>query len=256
MYLVKRCPCCHSPDIVKRPAKLARFVAWRSTGTDPMEDTENRTMTCNKCTFTASDLRLTEQEEANLYRGYREDGYNTMRIECEPNYQERADSFDQEAYIEVRKKGINALIKRNLDPRSIYTVLDYGGDTGIHIPAEFVRANKYVYDISGVTTVSGILTFDPTANIDPIDFLMCCQVLEHKSNVDELIEELKIYADTNTWIYIEVPNYQNPPPINIVFHEHINFFSRRSLEALLNRHGIQVVDAFEEENLCILGKLK
>jgi hypothetical protein len=165
-------------------------------------------------------------------------------------------SFNDAEYIEARKKGVNFLIEKNIDCTKIKTVLDYGGDTGVHIPEKFTDAKKYVYDISGVIPMEGILNFDPEVDKGCVDFLMCCHVLEHKSDLDILIKELKKHIDTNSWLYIEVPNYKLPPPDKLVFHEHINFFNKISMTALLDRHGIEVIDSFEDENLCVLGKLR
>jgi hypothetical protein len=256
MYNVDYCVSCHSPDITKTPAYLAHFVAWRSTGNKPTGNIKNFLVKCNHCSFIGSYRRLTEEEEARLYDGYRGEAYNDMRIQCEPSYKDKMYSFNNIEYINARKKGISTLIERNIDCAKIKTVLDYGGDTGVHIPEQFVNAKKYVYDISGVIPMEGILNFNPETDKDCVDFLMCCHVLEHKSDLDILIKELKRHVGENSWIYIEVPNYRVAPPNDLTFHEHINFFSRKSMVALLERHGIIVVDTFREDNLCVLGKLK
>ena len=82
---------------------------------------------------------------------------------------------------------------------------------------------------------------------------MNCQVLEHVSDVDQLIIDLKIR--TKEYLYIEVPAYRDPPTINMVIGEHINFFRERSLHTLLNKHNINIVDTAVDYNLKVLAVL-
>jgi hypothetical protein len=254
MYIIDYCPACHSKDITKSPYKLSQFVAWRSTGDFPYGQVPTMGIKCNQCSFLATHHRLTAQEEQNLYINYRGDDYNKMRLFIEPQYQHHITTFDGNDYAEKRKVGINALINKNIDLSTVHSVLDYGGDTGAHIPQVFVNAKKYVYDISGVDTIEGVETYDTATSPATVDFLMCCHTLEHKSDPDILINDLKKYVDQSTWVYIEVPNAD--PPWQNEFHEHINIFNCKSMTALLERHGFKIADVFENENLCMLAKLK
>ena len=85
---------------------------------------------------------------------------------------------------------------------------------------------------------------------------MNCQVLEHVSDINQLIVNLKDL--TNNYLYIEVPAYRKPPAIDIVVGEHLNFFRKSSLIALLNRHNIQIVETavdYDLQVLAVLGKI-
>jgi hypothetical protein len=76
------------------------------------------------------------------------------------------------------------------------------------------------------------------------------------SDVDKLINQLKNCA--KEYLYIEVPAYRNPPSINMVIGEHINFFRQSSLHALLNKHNIKIIDTavdYDLQVLAVLGKL-
>ena len=81
--------------------------------------------------------------------------------------------------------------------------------------------------------------------------------MKKKPNMDELINILKSYMVTDSWIYIEVPAYRNPPPDDVIIGEHINFFNEQSLVAILDRHGIRAIDTAKNYTLgamAVLGK--
>ena len=262
MYQIKYCLACHNSNVTIQPARLARFVAWRALDTPVDTDIAVNGLKCPACSFVGSVDRFTAAEETNLYANYRGEEYNRVRNICEPAYQASAEFIEDQSYYDNRKIGITTLTKRQIDINNIGTVLDYGGDTGSMIPEYFAHAQKYVYDISNVPTVDGVLKYDGT--IKTFDFLMCCHVLEHKPNPDDVLNDIKQYIDKDSWIYIEVPN--NPNAYIGTFHEHINFFNIESISALLKRNGFKIIDVFEygfdlgipahKYNLCVLTKLE
>lgn len=260
MYNIDYCPACHSSNISKHPAYMYQFVAWRISGNKPEGDVPINGIFCHNCEFTCTESRIDEEEEKALYTNYRGEEYNSMRIECEPSYAAHLLNFDTEEYMKVRKYGINVLIEKNVDVSKIKTVLDYGGNKGEHIPPVFNTAERYVYDISDVDLLEGVKSFDPD-NVEKMDFVMCCHVLEHKSEPDAIIEEIKKHIHEESWIYIEVPEYERYPLPGATFHEHINSFTDRSMWALLDRCGIEVVEMITTATgdghiMCLLGKLK
>ena len=250
MHNIIPCPCCDSLDQTSIPAYMSQFVVWRTTGVKPKSNLRNLLIQCNHCNYYFSDTRFTDQELARLYTGYRGAEYNQMRIECEPTYQAVMYS---DSYIKQRKEFIDRLIGQHI--ANIESVLDYGGDDGKYIPEMFATADRYVYDLSGADTIPGIKKYDP-AQRQKFDLVMNCQVLEHVSDINQLIVNLKDL--TNNYLYIEVPAYRKPPAIDIVVGEHLNFFRKSSLIALLNRHNIQIVDTavdYDLQVLAVLGKI-
>jgi hypothetical protein len=260
MYTIDHCLACKTLDIKLEPAKIAQFVIWKATNNFVYENVDTHGVVCKKCSFVASQHRLTDDEETNLYRDYRGEEYNNKRIFCEPFYQASVDKFSSDQYMLERKAGINQLLDKHItDVLPINYVLDYGGDTGSHIPDRFIKSKLFVSDISGVTPLPGIQVYNPRLGNLVADFLMCCHVLEHKSDPDILIKELKLCMKPSTWLYVEVPNFTFPLQGG-VFHEHINRFNIRSMTALLNRNGIDVVDhlinpTMGGDCLCVLAKL-
>ena len=256
MYALNQCPCCGSTNVKLKPAGLSRFVTWRTTGTLPDDDLHTNLLECTECVYRGSNLRFNPQEEARLYKDYRGAEYDRQRLICEPRYYSNPSLFTPDLAVN-RKIFIDRILGENLDLSQIHSVLDYGGDDGRFIPD--VGGAKYVYDPSGVELLPGIERIDPDKFTDTVDLLMCCQVLEHVSDLNEVMQRLRGYIATDSWIYIDVPSYQAPPPDNIVIGEHINFFNPAALTKLLYKYGIETVDVAVNNNiniLGILGKLK
>ena len=263
MFQVDHCVACKSKNILQQSAELARFVAARILSQDPGRNFPITGYQCLDCSFVGSVDRFTVDEESLLYKDYRGQEYNDLRNVCEPGYLDTINLFDNGAYTEYRKIGINYLAQKHLDVTKIKNLLDYGGDTGSMIPECFTGTKKYVFDISGVVPNDGIHAYDCSQNLQ-FDFLMCCHVLEHKPNPDELLQAIRKLVHNNSWIYFEIPN--NPNPYVGTFHEHINFFNLSSITKLLERNGFVIVDSYEygfecsipchKNNLCLLTKIK
>lgn len=250
MHKIIPCPCCNSVDQTTIPAYMSQFVVWRTSGVKPESNTRNLLIQCNQCNYYFSDTRFTDEALARLYAGYRGEQYNQMRIECEPNYQAVVYS---DSYIKQRKEFIDRLISQHVI--NVESILDYGGDDGKYIPEIFNTAYRYVYDVSGADTLPGIKKYD-LAQKQKFDLVMNCQVLEHVSDINQLMDSLKALA--NSYLYIEVPAYRKPPVRGMVVGEHLNFFRKSSLVALLNRHDIQIVDTavdYDLQVLAVLGKI-
>lgn len=256
MYKIDYCPVCNSTDLEKQPAFLSNFVNWRVTGIYNETHIPTHSVRCNDCSYFGSEDRLTVEDANNLYADYRGATYNEMRVVCEPKYLERQSMFDEHEYMSERATNINNLINKHVNPTLIHSILDYGGSNGAHIPKQFVNSRKFVYEISDVSLIDGVESF----NLDEVrtfDLLMCCHVLEHLSDPNETVIEIKKFANTESFLYFEVPGYSNPPPDNPIFHEHINVYNVKSLTTLLNRNGIEVIDhSADGKYVCILGKLK
>jgi hypothetical protein len=259
MYEIHNCPACNSSNVKFKETTLSKFLAFRILGFIN-RDVPIKGMECLECSFVGSADRLTLRESKIYYTGYRDKEYTQMRLGFEPNYKE---IVDVAAYREQRKPGIQKLIKQNINTEQIRTVLDYGGDDGSFIPDCFNKSEKYVFDINDVAVIPGIKKFKVDSN-KSFDFIMCAHLLEHVSDLDEVLGKIKQYSNNNTWIYFEVPNNINPYIGTI--HEHINFFNIESISALLKRNGFKIIDVCEygfdlgipahKNNLCILTKLE
>jgi hypothetical protein len=253
MYKIDKCIACGSTNLNEYEAELHEFVVWRVTKTKQGHYPVTG-LSCRDCGCTFSQSRLNDEEENLLYAGYREENYNQMREACEPGYiQNIATMLEGDGYLKRRQVIINKMISGFVDPASVKSVLDYGGDDGKHIPECFQSAKHYVYEISGIDLLEGIAPYSTKTNTEQVDFLMCCHVLEHRSEIDSLLEDIKKCVHKESWLYFEVPTEAIPR----VFHEHINIFTSKSLAALLSRNGIEPMDLWQQDKLLgIIAKLK
>jgi len=262
MYTINKCLACGSKNIVIKSTKLARFVAWKTSNTPMSEDIDIEGLQCNDCSYVGSNHRFTIQEEHNLYNQYRGPEYNSIRYECEPNYIKIDKFIKTNEYFLIRKTGIDILVEKNIDTNDIKSLLDYGGEAGSMIPSILNKAKKYVFDISDVPVQSNVIKLKQIDLNNTFDFVMCCHVLEHVSDLDTFISNFKKVINKNTWIYFEVPNYPNP--FIGKFHEHINFFNKKSFTSFLVRNEFCIKDTYEYNidvdmhhfnNLCMMVKL-
>lgn len=245
MYLIHHCLCCDSSNVRFESVYLAQFVVWRSTGKPIHCDRLISAVVCNDCGWIGSGARLDKEEIARLYKDYRGEEYNKLRIQLEPHYERVARVFNNPIKeIERRLVGINTLIDRCVNTDVVKNLLDYGGGSGHFIPDRFPNAKKYVYDISDAPLCQGVERFDVTQN-QTFDFLMCCHVVEHESDPNELIQELFKFAHEDTLIYFEVPNYDLPPVPNGVFHEHQSIFNQKSMTTFLQKHRLNIIDSIQ-----------
>jgi len=257
MYSVDHCLACKSLEIEKVPAGLTQFIMWRITGEFHHNHFPTYAIKCNHCGFIGCGHRLSDEEETKLYKDYRGEEYTNQRIFLESWYKDHLEKMNSSNYRSLRYSLINEIIDRNIDRTTISSVLDYGGDDGSFIPTRFLKAKKFVYDISGVNPTLGVRAFDPRLNPNfKFDFIQCCHVLEHKSDPDSAIKDILRFSTKDTWLYWEVPNFDCPPIPGGVFHEHLNIFNIRSLSALLNKFNLEVIDSIENENLALLTKLR
>lgn len=249
MYLITRCLVCKSEDVIFEPTYLSRFVLSRIEGKLRNIDLPISSIRCRHCHFFSSSLRFSKDEMHELYKDYRGYEYNKLRVDIEGDfYRNLIGTFTSFEAIETRMQGINQIIDRTINVANIKNVLDYGGGSGHFIPGKFIFAQKYVYDISGTPLCPGIKRYDSGRQID-WDYIQCCHVLEHVSDPISLLREIISLANTQTFIYIEVPNGDGPAPGG-VWHEHINTFYEHSIEFLMDKVDLTIVDK-QTKNGCI-----
>lgn len=213
--------------------------------------------------------RLNDDEMQRAYRGYRSKEYREMRHEFEPWYSERfnAELASETHYVSRRVK-LAPIFQQHLQGHEIRRVLDYGGDHGDLMLGLFGNAELFVYDISGATPARGV-----TATSDPeacqADLIINSNVLEHVGSPRTLVNEIMDAAPSGALIFLEVPCEAALGPRRIIrrmvqaaivavtrpsmarhvirpaalymMHEHVNYFTERSLTTLMQRCGGKVV---------------
>jgi hypothetical protein len=266
--LANVCIACGSERLARLPAVLAPFVAARVFGWEPVTITQEwglrdilpgqayslcNSVACDACEMLFLDMRFDDEEMGKLYGDYRGAEYCSMRERFEPGYSDRNSKLLLGAtHIEI----IEDFIRRYL-PIDRPRILDWGGDSGINTPFRYSAACIDVFDISNRPLVSEA-TAVTRSEIVPSDYdlIVFSQVLEHVSWPVAALQELASVMTDDALLYVELP-YENimreAGPIRSklaakrLWHEHINFFSEMSLNAVFRAANLRIVGLSSHE---------
>ena len=245
MKFINYCRSCGSDVCIRRPAILAPFIVKRMFNMEPestkyLYGLENQinyfpcnTLVCEICGFAGVNILFDNEEMGQLYLDYRDEGYNKTRLKYEPNY--KWDTFDaRHAYVDEVSQ---PFIEENIT--GIDTLIDFGGYDGLNTPN--IGKNRYVYDICNVESKIPI-----TDTLFKCDLITCMHVLEHVSDPNKIIEEMKGFSK---YYYFEVPKekIENKE----FWHEHINCFTMESFSNLLSKY-FKIIAKKEDKFLHVL----
>ncbi len=257
--IATQCVCCGSENLKNSPAVLMPFVAHRTFGWAPVVIDDSwglatiksgyaysicKSLYCGDCGFLFLDIRFSDSELSNLYKDYRGEEYNALRESYEPGYTERNNSLNAGiGYI----KEIEDFLRPHLAfPISI---LDWGGDTGKNTPFKNENTSLDIYDISNKDVIAGAkIVSKDEAQSKKYRLIVCSNVLEHVPYPSDLLDDIVKVMDEESVLYIEVPLenvvLNNKTDLHLVkkhWHEHINFYSEKSLEVLVQHVGLEVI---------------
>ena len=262
--IANSCICCDGKELFTSPAILMPFVAHRAFNWKPVRIDETwglntiisgnaysicNTLECVHCGCLFLDIRFSEKELDNLYRNYRDAEYVELRNHYEPGYHERN---------EIILKGVTYIneIENFVLPylKNKKSLLDWGGDTGKNTPFRSF-AIRHIYDINPREVVDGIEFINKSdLKSQTYDLIVCNNVLEHTPFPLDVIMEMKGMINRDGIIYIEVPKEKifetysgNLHEFKRHWHEHVNFFTNKSLEELCARAGLLVLQTRELE---------
>lgn len=251
---------------------------------------------CGVCDFIFFNPRLDAEEEERLYKGYRDADYLRVRHAVEPWYNERFNAeFMEPDLLRRRKAALVDILGRIVPSSGPCRILDFGGSHGELVKDLLPNSTAYVYDISNVTPLDGVTPCSDLADCrrHEFDLIICSNVFEHVGYPRVIFEQICEIAAPKTLVWIEVP-LENPfkwnrrvrrlaqeaillalrPRVGLStlkpgmlhwMHEHINFFNTRSLRALLQNGGCEVLasDTYcirsplgGEEMVWAMGRLK
>jgi SAM-dependent methyltransferase len=280
-----KCLVCGNENIKNNQAKFADFISER------VFSGKNQSINliyCPECGFSYFDYRFNEEECNKLYSCYRDENYQKQRQKYEYWYTKQINDLIGKNDIEIkeRKKNLTKIINDFIDISKIKTVLDFGGDKGQHIPDIFINIEKYVYDISDVKVIDSIKKITDINEVKQkkYDFVMCCHTLEHVCEPQKIIDEIKELLNNEGYFYIELPfdspfyknkldlvqflfnKYFSIPTLikhflkNIknrnfyLMHEHINYFTPKSILDLLENSGFEVIYNETKTINCVWSK--
>lgn len=205
-YVSWRCPGCGSDRSSSWPAVISPFVASYALDSKP---NPTRLCECEACGLRFFEDRLTEAEAGRLYSGYRGDAYFEARHRHEPWYSRKINDAigGSDEVIRVRCEMVERFIKANLPADAgITDVLDFGGDRGQLIP-QSLGDNRFVYEISGVTPVSGVTCIASAEDLAgrAFDLVLVSHVLEHCSEPRAILDEVRPLLRDQGVLYVELP---------------------------------------------------
>jgi len=268
MIEASRCVLCEGEIKQIQRALVAPFLATRIWNRAPFCV---NLVQCETCDFMFYNPRLEPSEEQRLYAGYRDSEYQRMRHASEPWYTVRVNaSLASVSSYKRRQQALRAVLRSHAGDRHIRSVLDYGGDRGDLVCGLVEDATAFVYDISGIEPAAGVISTTDPAGCKP-DLIISSNVLEHVGSPRNVVSEMCAAAPPNSMLFIEVPR-ESPfakkrifrriaqvglmvlvrpalirsvirPESLFMMHEHINYFSERSLTALIGACGCELVAA-------------
>lgn len=249
MERVDYCIVCENKKVSKYPGKLAPFISHYVF--DGRETEANLTF-CPRCQMLFSDARFDYQEMQRLYQGYRGPRYSAEREKYEPGYGSKNDHLTAADLEVVNRSAFCATILSSFRG-DIRSVMDFGGDRGQFIPKSLQSADRYVFELSDVEPIEGVVSLASPDTQAPYDLVMCCHVLEHVSFPVALLRQLRDLMTDKSALYVEVPagiptrryfeaslarkHISRNRPIR--FHEHINYFTKASLRNALSLSGFR-----------------
>ncbi len=264
-WIADACVCCGAQQLARSPAILMPFLADRIFGWKPVAITSDwglRTISpgmayslcnsvqCQDCAHIFLDIRFTDSQMQSLYADYRGVEYTQLREHYEPGYAAQNERLNQPIhYLE----SIEAFLTPLLPPRP--RILDWGGDNGHNTPFQGRNSAHDVFDISDKPAIWGARRVGAEEMaLNAYDLVVCSNVLEHTPYPLNILQDVAGTLRAESVLYLELP-YENILRLSDDdlqahqhkkhWHEHINFFSRRSLTALIERSGLRVLQAQE-----------
>jgi hypothetical protein len=279
MYLIDTCPCCSAKDLRRWPAIVSPFIAGYACGARPGD---SNLCECKGCSFRFFDTRLTKAEVEKLYAGYRGDAYFKARHRYEPWYSREVNDGIGSDPVEIvsRKENLAKLLGDRA--QSFTSVLDYGGDRGQFIPdglgtERYVYEISDVEPIDGVIRLSSTegrqFDFVMLAHVlehcsEPREVLRGLKPLGHaqtvfyfevpyerpslqsagdgagqRSYLHALVRLGPLLQAVDLYSTVFRIKFDRIPPLGLQkCSEHLNFFNKPSLEALLKSEGFEMLD--------------
>lgn len=261
MKIANNCLICGSGNVKKSGAILMPFIADRVFDWKPFSVKKEfnlktikvgqvyslcNSVYCNICHYIFLDIRFDSEEMSRLYSDYRENLYAKSREMYEPGYKKINGKLSVKLNYLCK---IEDFILGNIGyPK---TLLDWGGNNGLNTPFNsHSDILKSIYDISGNAVSTNFISIKNIEDLNEYDIVTCMHIFEHLPYPLKELKEIKKYIKKNGYIYIEVP-YENIMKKRISsqkileskkhWHEHINFFSKKSLINLLSKAGFKNV---------------
>lgn len=219
--------------------KLRRNVLFDVWFDGKKEIVELKSRFCRSCGFVCYSPRPEDNDIANKYAYLERHASQDVH---EPEQSAYAAKRDLERAERIHQQCVNLITETELD------ILDYGGGDGkLLIPFKRDNHNCFVIDyydspIDGMTKLGNDIR---DAKVDrKFDVIICSHVLEHVSNISNILDKLKDYLKEDGIFYAEVPQEVwaglriDDDPVT-----HINFFTKNAFLNLFIAHGFEILES-------------
>jgi hypothetical protein len=266
MKIAKNCICCNSIKIVSSPSVLMPFISHRIFNWKPTLITKKwklntiksgraysicNSLLCLDCNLIFLDMRFDDEELGRLYRNYRGKNYLNLRSKYELGYNliNKIQNLPI-TYIKNVENFLTPFLKFPIK------VLDFGGDDGKNTPFKDTKNIIHIYDISKKPTIKNLKKVNKSNMFKKYDLVILSNVIEHVSYPQLIINEIKKLLNKSSILYIELPLEKLLQKIwngggereflkclkkKKHWHEHINFYSKKSLVKLLSQFGLKII---------------
>ena len=205
---------------------------------------------CFDCHFVQTREPFSEDALARLYFDYRSETYNTERIRYEPEYRQIAEDVGRSSQeTETRVATLTNWLRERIEFDDNFSMLDYGGADGRFLPR--LAAKKYVYEISDTAPLKDITRIANEGELRSYSYVQLAHVLEHVPSPLTMVRKLLPTINALGYLFIEVPQDLSDERIarlidgafdgGIAIHEHINFYTVRSVGELIRAAGLKVI---------------
>jgi len=257
MQFTNICPVCNSKNDEFKVAPISKWMlyhlyGWRTDITDSPLALNAPVYRCDECDFVYFSGRYDSGEMNKIYSDYQGKRIDNREI-FQPNIRLMGGGLANSQILHENRKNYfkDFIANLNLQFTKRPRILDFGGN-GSNIPEH--EYEIFSYDVGNESTpkyVRQISSLEDILNLPTFDMITNTHVLEHISEPQALLQDIRGICKKETYLYLEVP-YEFATPINQPSNlekclglegidEHINKFNVKSLLALLTNTGFSPI---------------
>ena len=200
---------------------------------------------CNTCDFTFVNPMPDEKKLDYFYK-------KIYSSKIRPPYFALEDSDVQQSHF-LKDKNLSYLIYLTslIDFKKIKNIYDFGcsnGDIGYALKKKFTKLQLYCSEsdefCKNILNERGYKNYDDLNNIDKkFDLIVATHVLEHVTNINDLLKKFTNILNPEGYIFFEVPNCPKEYWENRIYDgAHLLFYTKKSMEKIAKLHNLEFVN--------------
>lgn len=200
---------------------------------------------CNACDFTFVNPMPDEKKLDYFYK-------KIYSSNIRPPYFALEDSDVQKSHF-LKDKNLSYLIYLTslIDFKKIENIYDFGcsnGDIGHALKKKFTQLQLHCSETDefckNILNERGYKNYDDLNTIDKkFDLIIATHVLEHVTNINDLLKKFKNILNQEGYIFFEVPNCPKEYWENRIYDgAHLLFYTKKSIERIVKLHSLEFVN--------------